>query len=157
MRNIGIDVKKVDVQPGDKHDPFSAPFPVRGQRLVGTVISTRAQRSATVLIERQIEVKKYQRFIRKRSKVRVHNPDSINAQDGDVVRVVATRPISKTKHFSIVEIIKKAGEEASAETGDIAVDVTDLKKAQEGQRRASKKKAPAKKKASKKEAEEEGE
>jgi small subunit ribosomal protein S17 len=140
MRNIGIDVKKVKAQPGDKNDPFTAPIAVRGQQLVGVVVSTKAQRSATILMERQVLVKKYQRFIKKRSRVHVHNPDSISAQDGDVVRVMATRPISKTKHYVIIEILKKAGEAASAETGEAALDVAGVKEAQTAQRRSTKKK-----------------
>ena len=145
MRNIGIDVPKVDVKEGDRHDPFSSPIAVRGQQLVGVVIGTKMQRTATILMEWQIKIKKYDRYIRKRSKVQVHNPDSVNAKDGDVVRCIATRPISKTKQYVIVEIVKKAGEAASAETGDIALDVTEVKEAQQRQRRASKKKAPEKK------------
>lgn len=141
MRNIGISVKEVDVKPGDRKDPFTSPLALRGQRLVGTVISAKAQRTATVIIERQVKVKKYNRYVRKRSKIQVHNPDSINAADGDIVRLAATKPLSKTKHHVIVEIIKKYGEEDTAETGGLSIDVKRFQEAQEGQRKMTKKKA----------------
>ncbi|MFW5746133.1 MAG: 30S ribosomal protein S17 [Nanoarchaeota archaeon] len=149
MRNIGIDVKKVEPKEGDQKDPFTSPVSLRGQQIVGTVVSAKRQRTATILIERQIKLRKYNRYIRQRSKIHVHNPDSINAQEGDVVKVVTTRPLSKTKHHVIVEIVKKAGESASAEVGNVAVDVTDYKEAQAGQRKATKKKASAKKESEK--------
>ncbi|MFT4310102.1 MAG: 30S ribosomal protein S17 [Candidatus Woesearchaeota archaeon] len=102
---------------------------VRGQQLVGTVISAKAQKTATIIMERQVKIKKYNRYIKKRSKVQVHN--TVEAQEGDVVRVMATRPLSKTKHHVIVEILKKAGEQSNAQVGNVTTDIDHIKEAKE--------------------------
>lgn len=137
-RNIGIPVSSVTPKPGDKKDPFTQPLSVYGQQLTGTVISVKAQRTATILIQRQVIIPKYQRYVKRKSKILVHNPDSIQAQEGDVVRVIATRPLSKTKHHVIVEIIKKAGDQGDAQSGSVAVDVQQYKEAHGAQHKSTK-------------------
>ena len=53
-----------------------------------------------------VDVPKYERKDKRRSRIRVHNPASINAQIGDKVLVAKTRPISKSKHHVILRVIE---------------------------------------------------
>jgi small subunit ribosomal protein S17 len=43
----------------------------------------------------------------RRTRVKAHNPESIDAKEGDTVRIAETRPLSKTKNFVVIEIVKK--------------------------------------------------
>ena len=78
----------------------------RGRILIGTVIKKDVSKTATVQVEHTHYIKKYERYEKRRSKIRVHNSEEINAQIGNLVRIQETRPISKTKHFTIINIIK---------------------------------------------------
>ena len=106
-RNIGIKAQKPQEVCKDKKCPFHGSLKVRGQSFVGTVIAGDVHHSATVEWPRRILVQKYERYEKRRSKVRVHNPACIAAKEGDVVRIHGCRPLSKTKHFVIVENIGK--------------------------------------------------
>ncbi|MFH1649379.1 MAG: 30S ribosomal protein S17 [Candidatus Woesearchaeota archaeon] len=79
----------------------------RGKTLVGTVIADRMARTVTVEWERRKYISKFERFEKRRSRIKAHNPESINAKVGDKVIVCETRPISKTKHFIVTEIVNK--------------------------------------------------
>jgi len=79
----------------------------RGRILVGKVIKKDISKTATVQVEHTHFIRKYERQETRRSKIRVHNPENIKAKIGDKVKIQETRPISKTKHFIITEIIKK--------------------------------------------------
>ena len=107
IRKIGIDVKlPKDGSSKDKHDPFYGVFGVRGRILSGRVISTKSHRTAKIEFTRLFPLKKYERFEKRRTRLVVHNPDSIQAKEGDLVRVMECRPISKSKNFVIIEKIK---------------------------------------------------
>lgn len=79
----------------------AATFRTHGRTFTGTVVSDRMTRTVTVAWERRHFVQKYQRYERRYSKVKAHNPDEIDAKVGDRVTIAETRPISKTKHFII--------------------------------------------------------
>lgn len=83
---------------------------VRGERLEGTVVSTKAKNTAVV--ERAITKKlnKYQRWAKERSRISAHNPTCINAEAGDYVVLGETRKLSKTKAWTVLEIVRKAEE-----------------------------------------------
>lgn len=93
----------------DAHCPKHGSVRTHGRTFTATVISTRAQRTAIVNWERKYHVPKYERYERRRTKLNVHNPECINAKDGDIVSIIECRPISRTKHFVIAE---KVGTEA---------------------------------------------
>jgi len=80
---------------------------LRGRSFVGTVISARMQKTVTVEWERRHFLKKYERYEKRKSKVKAHNPESVNAKEGDVVRIRECRPISKTKNFIVIGIMGK--------------------------------------------------
>jgi len=90
-----------------KTEVKSSDLSLRGRSFVGTVISARMQKTVTVEWGRRHLIKKYERYEKRRSRVKVHNPENINAKEGDVVRIMECRPISKTKNFVIVEVLGK--------------------------------------------------
>lgn len=105
-RNIGLDVPAPDNTCTDPHCPFHGKLPVRGSIINGIVSSTSMQRSAVVSKTHLHYLKKYQRYEKRTSRYIVHNPECINAQVGDLVKIAECRPISKNKSFVIV---KKGG------------------------------------------------
>ncbi|MCR4368424.1 MAG: 30S ribosomal protein S17 [archaeon] len=84
-------------------------YSVRGAAFVGLVSS--AKMPKTVTVERTLTryIPKYERYKKTKSKVKAHNPETINAKEGDIVRIGETRKISKTKSFIVLEIIKEGG------------------------------------------------
>jgi small subunit ribosomal protein S17 len=83
---------------------------IRGGTFVGTVESTKMQKSATVRWEYAEKVPKYERFERRNTKITAHVPEDMDVDEGDEVRVAETRPISKTKSHVIVEVIESEAE-----------------------------------------------
>lgn len=79
---------------------------IRGGTFVGTVESTKMQKSATVRWEYAKKVPKYERFERRNTKITAHVPESVDVSEGDKVRVAETRPISKTKSHVVVEHVE---------------------------------------------------
>jgi small subunit ribosomal protein S17 len=108
-KNIGIEVKKPENVPKlmDSKDPFFGSVKLRGRVFVGTVISDKMQKTATIEWPRRKYNKKYERFEVRRTRVKAHNPESINAKTGDLVKIAETRPLSKTKNFVVIEIVKR--------------------------------------------------
>lgn len=75
--------------------------------IIGKVISDKNEKTITVLVETYKVDKLYGKRVKHSKKYSVH--DSKNeAKIGDKVRIVGTRPISKTKHYRLAEIIEKA-------------------------------------------------
>jgi small subunit ribosomal protein S17 len=81
-------------------------YPIRGNVFEGKVISAKANK--TVTVERILTqyLAKYERYMKTKSKIKAHNPTSINAKEGDMVKIGETRRISKTKSFVVMEILK---------------------------------------------------
>ena len=110
MRNIGIKGKpEATPTAKDLNDPFHGSVRVRGRTFTGVVISDRMMKTATVEWPRRKFRRKYERFEARRTRVKAHNPESVNAKTGDLVRIAETRPLSKTKNFVIIEILKRKG------------------------------------------------
>ena len=99
-------IKNLEEQKHGKLQPKSS-LSLRGRTFVGTVMSARMQKTVTVEWERKHFLKKYERYEKRKSKVNAHNPESVNAKEGDVVKIMECRPISKTKNFIVVEILGK--------------------------------------------------
>lgn len=83
----------------------------RGRSFTGTIVSAKMRKTATLEFDRVFFIPKYQRYEKRRTRLKVHNPDEISAKEGDKVRVTECRPLSKTKNFVIVE--KLGGENAT--------------------------------------------
>jgi len=78
----------------------------RGKILTGIVIATNSAKTAKIEFQRIIPLRKYERFEKRRTRLIVHNPETINAKVGDKVKIAECRPLSKTKNFIIIEKIK---------------------------------------------------
>jgi small subunit ribosomal protein S17 len=102
-RDIGLNIPAPSEECDDAYCPFHGTLSVRGQILVGTVVSSKMDR--TVVIERQHMkmVPKYQRYEKRRSKIHAHNPPCISAKVGDIVTIAECRPISKSKSYVVIK------------------------------------------------------
>ncbi len=74
---------------------------------IGRVVSDRMNKSITVAVERQIKHPIYGKFITKTKKYMTHDENN-EAKAGDLVRIMETRPYSKSKRWRLTEIIEKA-------------------------------------------------
>ncbi len=75
--------------------------------MTGTVISNKMRDTISVLIERSVKHPKYGKYVRRSTKLHAHDPGN-QCQMGDVVSIVSCAPISKMKHWKLVEIKTKA-------------------------------------------------
>ena len=102
-KNIGVDVKVPSRTCNDRNCPFHGSLRVRGRIFTGTLIRKDLNNTATIEWPRVAYLQKFERYEKKRSRVKAHNPDCINAEVNDKVTIMETRPISKTKSFVIIE------------------------------------------------------
>lgn len=82
--------------------------------IVGTVVSTKGDKTITVLVERRVRHPIYGKYVRKSSRLHAHDENN-DCHDGDRVAIIETRPISRTKFFRLAEILERAesaGEQA---------------------------------------------
>ncbi len=77
------------------------------KELVGKVVSAKNNKTITVLVETYKTHSLYHKRVKHSKKYAVHD-ETNKAKVGDTVRIVSTRPISKTKHFYLKEIVKEA-------------------------------------------------
>jgi len=81
------------------------------QKLTGTmtgrVVSNKGDKSITVLVERRVKHPIYGKYVKRSTRLHAHDADN-SCNEGDVVTIVAGRPISKTKHWQLVEIVERA-------------------------------------------------
>lgn len=85
------------------------PVQVRNTRKerVGIVVSDKMDKSIIVGIQRQIKHPMYGKFIKKTTKLMAHDENN-DANEGDTVRIMEVRPLSKRKRWRLVEIIERA-------------------------------------------------
>ena len=102
-RNIGLNVKPPSDSCTDQDCPFHGTLPVRGQVIMGTVVSTKMQNTVSVEREFMHYVKKYERYEKRTSTYNAHCPPCMNLTVGDTVRIAECRPLSKTVSFVTVE------------------------------------------------------
>ena len=70
--------------------------------LTGKVVSTKTQKTITVLVEHTLTHRLYKKVISRNKKYKVHSEDE-SIVEGDIVRIQETRPLSKDKHFKVIE------------------------------------------------------
>jgi small subunit ribosomal protein S17 len=102
-RDIGYDVNPPEKTCKDSNCPFHGKLPVRGKILKGVVKSDKMQK--TIVVERNYLhfVPKYERYERRHTRISVHKPPCIELKKGDKVKIAECRPLSKTKHFVVIE------------------------------------------------------
>ncbi len=74
---------------------------------IGTVTSNKMDKSVVVSVERKVKHPKYGKFVKKTTKFVAHDEKN-ECGIGDIVKIMETRPLSKTKCWRMVEIIEKA-------------------------------------------------
>ncbi len=129
----------------DKKCPFHGQLKIRKKRLKGRVVSALARHTARIRWERKHRLPKYERYETRITSVQAHNPPCINAQKGDIVLLVECRPLSKTKHFVIVnksspEEEKKAEEEKETKENEKKKQTEQEKRTSETKKKETEKK-----------------
>ncbi|WP_436344124.1 30S ribosomal protein S17 [Natronorubrum sp. FCH18a] len=126
---IGLDVETPpEPENPEEYDyetcPFYGDLPVRGQILEGQVVSTDMDKTVVVEREYDVTVPKYDRQMKRRSRIPAHVPGVLETLSvGDTVKIAETRPLSKTKSHVVVEVTEEATAEDVAElTGEAEPD-----------------------------------
>jgi small subunit ribosomal protein S17 len=83
------------------------------QEKVGVVTSAKMQKTIVVEVRRRVPHPVYKRTVTKRSKFMAHD-ETRKAKEGDMVRIVETRPLSKSKRWVLNEIIRESAAVAAA-------------------------------------------
>ena len=83
----------------------------RGRKVevIGKVISDKMDKTISIITYRMIRHKKYGKFVKKSSVLKAHDEKEI-AKVGDKVRIVETKPISKSKRWKLTEVIETSKE-----------------------------------------------
>ena len=79
----------------------------RRKVLTGTVVSDKMDKTITVLVETYKNHPLYRKRVKSSKKYKAHDENSV-ASMGDTVKIMETRPLSATKYFRLVEVVKKA-------------------------------------------------
>ena len=74
---------------------------------IGVVSSNKMTKTITVAVERKVKHPIYGKFVKKTTKFHAHDEKN-DAGIGDIVKIMETRPLSKTKRWRLVEIVEKA-------------------------------------------------
>ncbi|MCE2711774.1 MAG: 30S ribosomal protein S17 [Cryomorphaceae bacterium] len=74
---------------------------------IGIVTSDKMQKSIVVAVERKVKHPKYGKFVKKTTKFVAHDENN-DCNIGDTVKIMETRPLSKSKNWRLVEIIERA-------------------------------------------------
>ena len=90
----------------------------RRKVLLGEVVSNRMQKTITVRVERRLRHPIYERVVKRSKKFHAHDEHN-QCQIGDQVRIIETRPLSKTKRWRLLEIVRRqVGTTAEPEVQD---------------------------------------
>lgn len=73
----------------------------------GVVVSNKMDKSISILVERRLRHPIYGKFVKKTTKFMAHD-ETNDAKEGDLVRIMETRPLSKKKRWRLVEILERA-------------------------------------------------
>ena len=74
----------------------------------GRVVSNKMEKTATVLVERQIQHALYGKFIKRSKKYHAHDEEN-RCQPGDLVTIEECRPVSRSKRWRVVKVLEQAG------------------------------------------------
>ncbi|MBB5022414.1 30S ribosomal protein S17 [Desulfurispira natronophila] len=74
---------------------------------IGVVLSDKMDKTVTVAVESRKRHPKYKKFVKYRKKYKAHDEEN-QCNQGDTVRIVESRPLSKEKHWVVTEIMERA-------------------------------------------------
>ena len=86
--------------------PSSAKRAIRKER-IGVVTSDKMQKTVVVEIARLTRHRGYSKMVRRKTRVKAHDEASAS-REGDTVRLMETRPLSKDKRWRVVEVLERA-------------------------------------------------
>ena len=75
----------------------------------GLVVSSKRDKTITVMVERKVKHPLYKKILRRSSKIQAHDQDNV-CSEGDLVTIQESKPISKTKSWALLKVEKKAQE-----------------------------------------------
>jgi small subunit ribosomal protein S17 len=75
--------------------------------LVGRVVSDKMDKTVTVLVERKVKHELYGKYVRRSTKLHVHDEQN-ECREGDLVEIVEGRPVSKTKAWRLHRVVERA-------------------------------------------------
>ena len=78
----------------------------RRKILLGEVVSNRMHKTITVKVERRVRHPMYERVVKRSKKFHAHDEHD-QCQIGDMVRIIETRPLSKTKCWRLLEVVRR--------------------------------------------------
>ncbi len=78
----------------------------RRQTAVGTVVSDKMQKTVVVEIARLVRHQGYSKMVRRKTRVKAHDEENV-CHEGDTVRLMETRPLSKDKRWRVVEVLER--------------------------------------------------
>ena len=104
---MSLTFKKPKKSCNDKNCPFNGTLSVRGRVFEGVVATSKMDKTAIVEREYLQFSPKYVRYEKRSGHIPSHNPPCINAKEGQLVKIVECRPLSKTVSFVIVEKLEK--------------------------------------------------
>ena len=95
--------------PAAQAEADAAPAAARGDRKVrtGVVVSEKMDKTVLVAVKQVVRHRTYGKTVRRSSKLAAHD-EANDAHVGDTVRLMETRPLSKTKRWRVIEIIQRA-------------------------------------------------
>jgi small subunit ribosomal protein S17 len=79
--------------------------------VVGRVVSNKMDKTIIISVERKVKHELYGKYIRRASKMCAHDNDNV-CKIGDVVMIKQSRPLSKTKHWVLVEVVEQADKDS---------------------------------------------
>ena len=77
------------------------------RKATGRVVSNKMNKTATVLVERQVKHPMYGKYLRRSTKFKVHDEEN-TCNEGDLVTIAECQPISKNKSWRLVDVIERA-------------------------------------------------
>jgi small subunit ribosomal protein S17 len=78
-----------------------------GRTVTGTVVSNKMDKTVTVMIERKVKHPVYGKYIRRSTKLHVHDEEN-TCQEGDKVAIEQCRPLSKSKSWRLVDVVERS-------------------------------------------------
>ena len=75
--------------------------------LQGRVTSNKMDKTITVTVERQVKHPIYGKYVKRSTKIHAHDEQNV-CQEGDIVTIRETKPFSKTKSWTLVDVVTKA-------------------------------------------------
>ncbi|MFH0874335.1 MAG: 30S ribosomal protein S17 [archaeon] len=97
--------KETEKTCNDKNCPVHGTLKLRGREFSGRVTSSKANKTISIEWERRTFIPKYERYEKRKTRIKAHNPPCINAKEGDLVKIKECRPLAKTKKFCATQII----------------------------------------------------